>query len=57
MIDGLAVDGQIFGDRGGSPNNITLGQNESVTAIVFGYHTHRLGIMNLENFVDLNSRI
>ena len=43
IIDGLSIDNEMFGDKSGSFFKFTLDQNESVTSIVFGYHTHRLG--------------
>ena len=51
VIDGISVDGQMFGERGGSSTNITLSENESITSIEFGYHMHWLGIMNKKNFM------
>ena len=46
IIDGVSVDEQMFGEKSGSPTFITLSENESVTSIEFGYHTHRFGIRN-----------
>ena len=44
IIDGIYVDGELFGNPGGSPETFTL-TDEYVTGITFGYHTHRPGML------------
>ena len=51
IIDGISVDEQMFGEKDGSSTTIILNENESVTSIEFGYHTHRFGIMNERNLM------
>ena len=45
IIDGISInDGgfyRLFGNDGGSPYCINLGDDEFVTGIMFGFHTHR----------------
>ena len=41
IIDGISVDGHLFGSKGGSPFDLNLAHDEFVTNISFGHHTHR----------------
>ena len=43
IIDGISVDGELFGNNGGSSTGLYFQNDETVTALEFGYHTHRTG--------------
>ena len=49
IIDGISVDGELFGSNGGSPTDLNLQNNESVIALEFGYHTHRTEKTNIHD--------
>merc|ERR1719197_675126 len=38
ILDGITVDGHLFGSNGGSPDEIRLSQTEYVVSLNFGYH-------------------
>ena len=40
IIDGISVNDELFGNDGGSPYCINLGDDEIVTSLIFGHHTH-----------------
>ena len=39
IIDGISTNGELFGNDGGSPYCINLGDDEIVTSLIFGYNT------------------
>ena len=41
VIDGISVDGELFGTTATSSQTINLQGNERITGIEFGHHTHR----------------
>ena len=44
IIDGITVDGELFGVNDGWATTVNLSNDEFVYGMEFGYHTHRLGI-------------
>ena len=44
IIDGITVDGELFGANDGWATTVNLSNDEFVYGMEFGYHTHRLGI-------------
>ena len=49
IIDGITVDGKLFGDNDGWPTTVNLKSDEYVYGIEFGYHTHRKGLQFFES--------
>ena len=41
VIDGISVDGEMFGTTATSSQTINLQADEGIVAIEFGHHTHR----------------
>merc|ERR1712156_1245530 len=40
ILDGISVDGQLFGSDGGSPHQIRLALDERVRSLDYGFHRH-----------------
>ena len=50
IIDGISVDGELFGTRSGY--SVEIQTDECVTGLTFGYHTHRSGMIVIITIQD-----